>query len=197
MCSYDPYKSDPENKEFYISVTTNMFRNKTGIVHELTHAYEDYNRYINGVKTLKDIIDKTYTNFTNNLSNKKAEIRLFSTIKYFCSNQERNAYFAQLTPTIRQIIKNKNYTRNNFNYISFIHELLETDIWKYIFNAGELIININDYENKNDIIKYYNILCNTSKTFNQISHDLQKLWTKFKNKFEVLVPKIVNEELPK
>jgi hypothetical protein len=196
ICSYDCDKSNFENKEFYIKIGDKMKNKLTLIIHELTHAYEDYNRYIKGYKTLKDLIDSRYGNYISNIAKPFPDIEgAISTLKYFCNDQERNAYFAQLKPTIQQILKNKKYNRKNFNYISFVNELQNTDIWKYIFDAGRVLMNFDLYDNKTYLVDCYNKLCNKHYTYNQMKKDLEKLWMKFKRKFEVLVPKIVNDEI--
>lgn len=165
------------------------------IVHELLHAYEDYNRIKNTGQGIFAYYNNKYENSFNNL-NSQNDIKLWiSRCNYFLHDQERNAYLSQLEIDIESIFKNEHITIENFNYTKFKDKLKETDIWKEYFKLSIFILKLKNSKWSNEQKKYvediWEQLYNENKRFSLITKELYKNWQKFEKKFEQLVPKII------
>ena len=198
LCSYCGLKNDVLNIK--IMGDENVFTKNIDtyiklIVHELVHAYEDYNRKKNTGKGIFDFLNAKYTNSFNNV-NSPNEVKMWlGRCNYFLNDHERNAYLSQLESDIESIFKNDHITIEEFNYTKFKDKLKETSIWKEYFKISAFILKLCNTD-WNDVQKQYvedmwNDLYNEKRTFNQIKKELYNNWQKFEKKFEQLVPKII------
>ena len=112
------------------------------ILHELLHAYEDYNRKDSIFNYLSNEYSKSFrfmkTSFIE--TNKK----LFE-FGYFYNDKERNAYFSNIYNDIKDVLEKLNMLKlENFNYQKFLEELKNIDVWKTYFDIAKFIINIDN-----------------------------------------------------
>ena len=165
------------------------------IIHELLHAYEDYNRINNGKESIFDLFNNSYINSFKGINSIFDIKKYISRCKYFLDDKERNAYFGELYPMIEKIIRDKKLTLKNLDYSKFVNEIKNTDIWKIYFEIGDFILKIkNDSFNekdKNEIINIYSNITGKESKYSEIKKDLFNKWKKFNSKFNQLVPKII------
>ena len=158
------------------------------IVHELQHAYEDYNRYINNKDSLMtSLIKSNYlklTKFTDDEIKKQINY-----ILYFSNKIEQNAFIAQM---VKQVKDNK----NNFSTIEEIYDCIKTkSVFKNyikVLDWIDLYINNNNIIIQDKIIDYLNDITNYKfNTYNQVIKFLNKKKEKMLNKFNKIIPKII------
>ena len=159
------------------------------VIHELLHAYENYNRIKHNAGTIEDLMNKQYISAIRHLKSSDNNISNISKCIYFFNDAEINAYFSSLKSTIEKIIKDNKIDRNNIDFKFIVNEIAKTEIWKQYFELSIFIENLKDNECKNLIQNIYD----KTKTINQIYTELNKKWKKFKNKFDSFVPKIICE----
>ena len=161
------------------------------LLHELLHAYEDYNRkdsifnYFNAEYAKSFSFMKTSFIETNK--------KLFE-FGYFYNNQERNAYFSNIYNDVKDVLTKLNMVKiEKFDYKKFLIELKNTDIWKTYFDIMNFIVNIDNLSDteKNRIIQTFSFIKEKKLTFNQIKKELNNKLNKFYSKFNQLVPKCI------
>jgi len=158
------------------------------IVHELQHAYEDYNRQIKNKENLMtSLLKNNYLKITKYTDDEiKKQINY---ILYFSNKIEQNAFIAQL-------VKQINNEKYNFNSIEEIYNYIKTkSVFKNyikVLNWIDLYINCNDLDIQNNIINYLNnIINNNFNTYNQVIKFLNNKKEKMLNKFNKIIPKII------
>lgn len=198
---YAQYKKY-DNNTVYINICTSQqdFNENIDIyakliIHELLHAYEDYNRIKNTGQGIFACYNEKYKKSFAHINSQNDIKRCLGRCNYFLNNQERNAYLSQLESDIENIFKNEHIKIEDFNYTEFKDKLKNTDVWKQYFKLSTFILKLNNSEYSNEQKQYvediWNQLYNENKTFNQINKELYNNWQKFENKFEQLVPKII------
>lgn len=203
MGSYDPYKTDFDNKEIHINLQYNFSQPNYKfiydiLVHELTHAVED----INGYNKLKYLLDNEYKTASNYIISRNYADRMtniMNTFSYIFNSKERNAYMAQLYGDIENIINKNHWTRENINLKVLLNELKKDKIWSVYFSCKDWLSyisnnNLND-KDKDFIVSKYNKLYNENKTFNQILKMMKIKFDKFISKFNSYLPKITFDVL--
>ena len=167
-----------ENIDIYIKL----------IIHELLHAYEDYNRIKNTGQGIFAYYNEKYKKSFAHVNSQNDIKRLLSRCNYFLNDQERNAYLSQIETDIESIFKNEHIKIEDFNYTGFKDKLKNTDIWKQYFKLSTFILKLKNSEYSNEQKQYvenvWNQLYNEKKTFNQIAKKLYNNWLKFEQKFE-------------
>lgn len=159
------------------------------VIHELLHAYENYNRIKHKAGSIQDLMNKQYLSAIRNLRSADENISNISKCIYFFNDAEINAYFSSLKSTIEKIIKDNKINRNNINFKFIVNEITKTEIWKQYFELSIFIENLKNNDWKNLIQKIYD----KNKSIDQIYNELMKKWKRFKNKFDNFVPKIICE----
>ena len=158
------------------------------LIHELTHAWEEYGRYINksDIK-LKDLVNKdsSYYDIVFKKSDTKIE-QAFKNILYNLKKFEVNAFLSELSTVLEKdniIIKDYNDALKHFK---------ESDIWKRYSLILNTLENFDD-KYKEDFRNYYNKVNDTKLTFNKIQKKLLNQCKKIFNKISTLIPKIYYE----
>ena len=195
--AYNFIKDNVVNIEIYCkneeTFNDNIEEYEILILHELLHAYEDYNRNINNKSDIFQLWNIDYEKSYLNMNNFDKIKRYISRCKYFLNPQERNAYFSSLESSIKKVIKDYHISVDNLDYEKFKHGIKREYIWEIYFDLGKFILSLDNIDEKckNEIVKQYNSLYNTEKSFNEIKKELNNQWKKFDNKFNQLVPKIL------
>jgi len=190
----DNIKFDDKEKLFdsiTIQITLNDAKNNllSSLVHELTHAWEEYGRHINNSEIkLKDLInvDSTYYDTVFNKNNNSDIEQGFKNILYNLNKFEVNAFLSELSVVLEKdniIIKDYNDALKHFK---------ESDTWKRYSLILNTLENFKD-EYKEGFKNYYNKVNNTSLTFNKIQKKLINQCKKIFNKISTLIPKIYYE----
>ena len=196
--AYDKY----ENNNVYIDLNLpkdfdNFFDIENIILHELLHAYEDYNRKLNNNKSLNYYLSKSHIKAQLNLNSRDEIISNLSKCQYFLNDKERRAYFGTLKNTIINIIKDNKISLSNLNYKFIVSEIFKSGIWKQYEIIHNFINVINDLSNdeKKLFTTVYNSMNKSNITFNNIVKEFKIKWKKFDSKFNQLVPKIICDNI--
>lgn len=195
FASYENLENDTVYLEIYcnnqtIKDNTNLTKL---IIHELLHAYEDYQLKIKKL-SLKDYLTNAYKKSINNLNNRNEVIRNLSRCQYFLNDHEKNAYFGTLEYQISNLFKT--YQGDKYDFTKIINLIKQSDVWKEYFKLDEFIQNINkNMIDKELFVNVYNSMNNSSKTLSQIQKEFNYKWKKFNSKFNQLISKIICDTL--
>lgn len=156
------------------------------LMHELTHAYEDYNRFVNNKESLANVARRIgYTN--NQLGTYNGLKQMISFLLYYITDFERNAYVAQMQGEL-------NIQNIRFTSIDKIIEFLKnTEVYKNyqkIMDYVDGIITLQNDDIKKQIMKYAEELSEYHfNTFNQFCSFLINKKNKIERKFNTNIPK--------
>ena len=195
FASYENLENDTVYLEIYcnnqtIKDNTNLTKL---IIHELLHAYEDYQLKIKKL-SLKDYLTNAYKKSINNLNNRNEVIRNLSRCQYFLNDHEKNAYLGTLEYQISNLFKT--YRGDKYDFTKIINLIKQSDVWKEYFKLDEFIQNINkNMIDKELFVNVYNSMNNSSKTLSQIQKEFNYKWKKFNSKFNQLISKIICDTL--
>lgn len=161
------------------------------IIHELDHAYDDYQNYKNNGTTYEyKYINCNYSVFDKNKSDDNFTF-LVKYINYMFIKFETHAYISQIRGEINK----------KFNNISEAYDFIETksEVWKMfkiIKNNAEYILQNKKYAEK--YCKVYKNITNTKKTnskiINELEYNLNRQWKKIINHvYLLLIENCINE----
>ncbi len=152
----------------------------TQLQHELTHAWEDYNRLLNNKESLFDIAVK------NNEYKLPNNYDIVSEYNYFFNKQEINAHIAEFKAYLEQHpIKTKEYEQDISQKL--FNTLKETQLYKKYVSLINSIINIKN----DDLIKFKQLNKFSNMTENKIKKHLIDDAEKLKRKLENVLPKMI------
>ena len=161
--------------------------------HELTHAYENWNRQL---KNDKSFINKSNTEFSSSIQNTLNDNSLQKFLKdflYFTLNSEQNAFAAELTAVLK---KNNKIIKTPLDALEVLKSTQIYQTYKGLYLAimeydkGNVPKNI-----ENQIASEYNRICKTDITPNKVFKKLKHLIKKSLNKFDTLIAKLCCESL--
>lgn len=184
-------------KKFYpLRLNVNMYNpsKKTlvlRLMHELTHAYEDYNRQVKGARSLEStaIWNGDYLNTMDYEGIKQCVSYVF----YYFRCYERNAYIAQMKgeletseehfSNIGEII---NFIKNTTTYKNY------STLCKYVDNFAK----IKDENTRKQILGYTREISNFRfNTYEQFMKYMEKTKRDIERKFNTIIPKMAYETL--
>ena len=184
-----------ENLFKFIEIELN-FNNKTKsvidlIIHELDHAYDDYQQYKNNGTTYQyKYIKSNYKLFDTHKDDDEFT-KLVKAINYIFIKFETHAYITQIRGEINK----------KFNNISEAYDFIEKN--SYTWSQLKIVKNNAEYilQNKNYLNNYceiYKIITNTQKSNNKIikelENNLNKYWKKVINHvYLLLIENSINE----
>lgn len=198
MCAYFPNFSKIINKKFKplnLKIGLKCVKEKqiALIMHELTHAYEDYQRNIKNVQGLDDKAKKLgyYKNPMQSTPYYELSKRKVSYILYHLTDFERNAYIASIKGLFNQ-------SNNKFNNIKealqYIRQTVFYRNYQKIFEWGKTLCNESDKTRQNEILQYVEELSNFKfNTYNKFVKWLSSKILKYQEKFNKIIPKIAAE----
>ena len=159
------------------------------ITHELTHAWEEYGRYINNSSLkLSDLTsdNSNYNNYVFSLlkdNEEKTGSNICKNILYFLNKFEQNAFLSELST----VLQKENIKINDYN--DALKEFKKSDTW-IIYSSILNVLENFESKYKNYFCKYYNKVNNSNLTFNKIQKKLLDRSKKIFNKISTLIPKI-------
>lgn len=180
----------PKNVKF--NFYSNQF--KKFITHELTHAYEDYNRQRKqNIESLKDILNKkVYYEGIKRIKSNNGIKQFIGKFIYLSNKQEQNAYLAEFTTLLKERYHEIDL---NGNIVDQLFKIIKSSkTYKAYFEVGSIIEMLEHNELNNiipQIVKEYNNAFNVNLTENKVKSNLINTWYKVKRKFENQIPKIV------
>jgi hypothetical protein len=166
----------------------------TSLVHELQHAYEDYNRRINNKPSLTDYSDKlAYAKYATYIQDENNTKRTISRILYFLTSFEKNAYISEISAEMKRCDK-------SFPNIESVVEYIKTTTAYRAFEKIErltnMIVNIQDKDKQEKIVTFINEMTNSEfNTYKQFVKFLSNKLLKCSQKINTLLPKIAYETL--
>lgn len=184
-----------ENLFKFIEIELN-FNNKTKsvidlIIHELDHAYDDYQQYKNNGTTYQYKYIKSNYKLFDTHKNDDEFTKLVKAINYIFIKFETHAYITQIRGEINK----------KFNNISEAYDFIEKN--SYTWKQLKIVKNNAEYilQNKNYLNKYcevYKSITNTQKSNNKIikelENNLNKYWKKVINHvYLLLIENSINE----
>lgn len=178
-------------KDVYIYINIKEYNKEKDITvvltHELTHAYDDWNRHSKeGVETLLDIEkNKGYDKLVDKIKSNDFNEKIASEMIYTFTSIEKNAYMSELTAEIESIgEKIKDYT-----YMDALKIFKNSDTWKRFNQFKEYFMLMNE-EEKKVLCDVYREIKKSSKTDNkilkQLKYDIQETF----DKMCTIIPKI-------
>ena len=178
-----------ETKKFnQIKIFINSRENKTyndilvSLVHELTHAREDYNRRIKDDKLslYNTLSNSNYKELISHINSFNDFSDLCAKILYMFKRFEKNAYISELSVALHNSNKKIN------NYKDALDVFYNTETYKEYYILYEAF---KKFYNENDFIKYYkNHIKNISP--NKIYKILNNQFINIFNKISSIVPKL-------
>ena len=181
-----------ETKKFnQIKIFINSRENKTyndilvSLVHELTHAWEDYNRHIKDDKLslYNTLSNSNYKELISHINSFNDFSDLCAKILYMFKRFEKNAYISELSVALHNSNKKIN------NYKDALDVFYNTETYKEYYILYEAF---KKFYNENEFIKYYqNHIKNISP--NKIYKILNNQFIKVFNKISSIVPKLYYE----
>lgn len=179
---------DKKIENISININSNDYKTHddliTVLVHELTHAWEDYNRYLQNKNNLSDIIKQTNYNKVK-INSKNIDISNFcKTLLYRLKRFERNAYISEFAATLDK------QNELIISYKDAVKLFTESEIWTDIQTLKDTFEYV---YNTDDFINTYNKLNNTNYTSQKIYKIISKQIKEYISKLETLMPKLYYE----
>ena len=149
------------------------------ISHEFLHAYEDYQRRINGKTTMGDVSKNSYYSVNQQLRNTATNFteETLSNVYYYCHNIERRAYAAQLN---QELLRFKNEIHD---VDSAMQVLQKTSVYQGYVQLGQNLQQINATYQQNqwfkaDIERFYYELTGKEMRASQVMKFMNRLYRK-------------------
>lgn len=167
---------------------------KTLIAHELTHAWEDYERKRKGdISLYAHVNNIDYSRF-NIDKNDGIIVKYIKNIAYELTDVEQHAYigsiFMQLLP-----FKSKIQNRRKNNTLVYTDIIQNTEVYSRISELGKKIILITNTSNTQQQQKILNTWNDISKikfkTYNGLRNKLMHMWNKYLSKFYSVASKAI------
>lgn len=197
--TYNPYTAvynEEDDKiefvELIINVNGDDNELRRKIEHELTHAFEDYNRKQFFSKSLKEILDENYINALKKLSSNDVIENQVARFIHYLNKQEINANMGAFEAAL--------HNKNIKTYDEGVKLVKNTSIYKHYEDLAKVLEDVIEKKYSKDVI---NILCDEfrkydeykNETNNRIIKSLENKLIKFFKKFNKLIPKLVYDKL--
>jgi len=180
----------------FIAYNTNDIRSM--LMHELTHAYNNYNMLVkDNMKFYDKANSQLYLNITNSdIFKNSGELKKnIIKILYFTVKEERNAFIAQMAEELKRNKAKVNNPKDAFNILknSPIY-MTYKNLYEFV-HSFDNTRNTNDKESMDIITQAYNDLCGTKMTPDKVMKKLKFLMDKAMKKFDTIVAKLCVENL--
>lgn len=159
------------------------------IMHELTHAYQEYNLLQKGMSLKSNQTDLGY--YKNELG-KYEDIDLKDTVSYilyYFNGYETGAYMASIKG---ELINYKGTFDNISDVIDYIKNCDAYYNYETVFSYANLVINLRTEDEQGEALQYFKELSNYDfKDFNELCRWLRDKIIHIKDKVERMIPKMV------
>lgn len=168
----------------YIKIDTNIENNYNKLVialaHELTHAYEDYKRQVNGNDSMSSLVSKDTKYFKSiNYNNDGSFEDCVKAMEYYLTSFEKNAFLTEFRATLEG--------KKIRDYKDALEEFKKTQTWKQYNGLYNLINGDIDWQ---DFCDTYNGEFDTNYTVSKFKKWITNRIQKTYNKMTKLIPKI-------
>lgn len=164
------------------------------LLHELIHAYEDWNRITNKRPSIFTEYNREYKMAFTAMQREDKEFieHKLASCKYLLNSKERNAYLGTLEKTLKNVIKDVNPKWINLKFDEVLDKIKDEYIWKEYFELNKFILTFDEYDKNYIRKKYNNLYCliSNKKSYSEIKKEIMSQWKIFKAKFEQLFAKI-------
>ena len=174
------------------------------VMHELIHAYQDYNLKINGNSLDKKFLDKGYNK--NKLPEEpdeyKQEIEAqelmalkyeLSWLLYHFNDFERSAYISQITGYLKNC--DKKFTKIN-DIMEYLRDTLPYENYETVFEWGDDFINLSYKEKQKQVMNWINEISNLKfRNYNDFVRWIKYKTQEYRCKFDCIIPKIAYQHL--
>ena len=187
VCIYIGVKEYSKYRENYVST----------LVHELTHAFNNYNLIIHGASSIYDMIkDIDYDRMRDfHAHNVPSIIRELRRSLYILQPYEKNSFISQLIANVKELIDtNQIEQKRNLTSAEIMDYIRKTDIYNaykdisilvFLYKNGEL----SESEIKSIEDEYNNIYRTNNKKCKHIMRTLEFLMNRTIYKIETVLPK--------
>ena len=187
VCIYIGVKEYSRYRENYVSI----------LIHELTHAFNNYNLIIHGASSIYDMIkDIDYDRMRDfHAHNVPSIIRELRRSLYILQPYEKNSFISQLIANIKELMENGEIKeKHNLTSSEIMDYIRKTDIYKAYKDISILISLYKNGELSENEIKsiedeYNKIYKTNNKKCKHIIHILEVLMNRAIYKIENVLPK--------
>lgn len=163
------------------------------LMHELTHAYEDYNRRIKGKKSITDKALENGYYLNRSVGNYDNEKKYLSFIFYYLTDFEINAHLSQLKGELQ------NCNKHFYNIQEIVDFLKKTDIYRrysIIKTYIDFFNNITDKESQTIVFGWISELSELKfRTYQKFLKYINNKYDKLERHMNRFIPKIAFEYL--
>lgn len=163
------------------------------LMHELTHAYEDYNRKINDKPSIADKALENGYYLNNSVGNYDYDKKYISYILYYLTDFEVNAHLSQLKGELQNCDK---YFVNIQQIVDF---LKKTDVYKrysLIKSYIDFFSHISDEKSQSIVLSWVSDLSNLKfSTYKNFVNYINKKYNKIERHMNRFIPKMAYEYL--
>lgn len=163
------------------------------LIHELTHAYEDFKKHEKGLDITLDKLskDKTYINICKSVENSKTSLdRDISVMFYMLNNSEKNAFVSEFSSILDGYFERETI----ISYNEVLKLFKEKDVYTVLLKSIALL---NNEDNHDYIVNKYNEIYDKSLHKMRCIKLLKNKVTKMFNKVTETLPKIYFDWLEK
>ena len=187
VCIYIGVKEYSRYRENYVDI----------LVHELTHAFNNYNLIIHGASSIYDMIKNVdYDRMRDfHVHNVPSIIRELSKSLYILQPYEKNSFISQLIANVKELIDtNQIEKKRNLTSSEIMDYIRKTDIYKAYKDISILISlykngELTESEIKSIEDEYNKIYKTNNKKCKHIMHILEVLMNRAIYKIENVLPK--------
>lgn len=165
----------------------------SSLIHELTHAYEDFKKREKGLDITLDKLskDKTYINICKSVENSKTSLdRDISVMFYMLNNSEKNAFVSEFSSILDGYFEKETV----ISYNEALKLFKEKDVYTVLLKSIAILNNESNYDY---IVNKYNEIYNKSLHKTRCIKLLKNKVTKMFNKITETLPKIYFDWLEK
>lgn len=174
-----------------LTINNNSQEVYQSLLHELTHAWDDYNSYKNGTTSIKKAsIDMNYSNIINLINNGNNEKELIGKIFYFLSNIETNAFMGQFAGYLYDYLEENTIIDPHKAY----NIIKNSEIYKNYESIGSVLCTLNNNDTYNEtkllLTNEYNKLHNTTYSAHKVFKILNNQYKRIMRRIESNIGKL-------
>lgn len=183
------------NKFSPLALTVNLNSKNivVNLMHELTHAYEDYNRRIKGKKNIKDRALEIGYHLNKHVGNYYNDKKYLSYILYYLTDFEINAHLSQLKGELQ------NCNKHFVNIQQIVDFLRKTDVYERyskIKSYIDLFSKVTDEETQKVVLLWSWDISNLKfRSYQHFVNYLNKTYNNLERRMNRFIPKIAYEYL--
>lgn len=189
-------KSDNNTWKYLpLKLSVNLASNNIviNLMHELTHAYEDYNRKINDKPNITNKALENGYYLNNSVGNYGNEKKYISYILYYLTDFEVNAHLSQLKGELQNCDK---YFINIQQIVDFLRKTDVYERYSLIKSYIDFFSSISDEKSQSIVLLWVSDLSNLKfRTYKNFVNYINEKYNKIERRMNRFIPKIAYEYL--